>query len=161
VAQLKTDNNGQFVFPKLDIGLYRINVEYPGIPMAQGTQSELEVTEDSDFLNVEVKATVTLDGIIIEQIDNTVGLPDGYVSNLSIYPNPTTDVISIELRIPDHIPRQLSIVDMNGREMFNSPIEFKDRLDIDVSHFETGTYILRAFRDDSRPVDFARIIITR
>ena len=161
VAQLKTDNNGQFVFPKLDIGLYRINVEYPGIPMAVGTQSEIEVKEDSEFLNNEVKATVTLEGIIIERIDNTVGLADGYVSNLNIYPNPSTDRISIALRTPDHVPRQLSIVDMMGREMFNEPLEFIDAIDIDVSQFETGTYILRAFNETSKPIDIARIIITR
>ncbi len=59
---------------------------------------------------------------------------------LSIYPNPSSTEISLNLSA-SLAGSKVSVIDMSGHTVFSSP--FKNRLIVDVSHLKRGVYLVR------------------
>jgi hypothetical protein len=56
----------------------------------------------------------------------------------------------------------LSIMDINGREMFTQPVPMNPRMEIDISALSQGIYLLRIIPPDNRSrLVISRIIIAR
>lgn len=72
-------------------------------------------------------------GIINEQI---LGLSENKNSTFSIYPNPTSDIIFIEV----FGFSEITIYDIQGRRIFSE--SFEGKRELNVSTLKTGTYIL-------------------
>jgi len=64
--------------------------------------------------------------------------------SLKIYPNPASDQIHIDVQQAS-IGSAISINDMLGRELIQSPISSNATSDIDVHDLAPGVYLLRAF----------------
>lgn len=62
-----------------------------------------------------------LPGVIITDPDPVTGLDDEFIrGGLSIYPNPGSDVFTIEWQNPSHEPCSVQIVNLLGQEVFSS-----------------------------------------
>ncbi|MEQ9232419.1 MAG: GEVED domain-containing protein, partial [Cyclobacteriaceae bacterium] len=70
IASIPTDDNGEFSFPNLPPGTYRINFEYPGVPMDPNSFVEFEVgPPGSDTAEINISALIAESGsIVVEQI---------------------------------------------------------------------------------------------
>lgn len=67
------------------------------------------------------------------------------VKSMQVYPNPVSDVMTIELNLPDDfINGTMQLVDMNGRVMISQKLnEDTETLSLDVSRISSGVYLLR------------------
>lgn len=68
------------------------------------------------------------------------------VENISVYPNPTSDFINIEVDTENKIESSISLFNMNGQEVLtiDDADSFADEeVKIDVSNMEEGIYVLR------------------
>lgn len=159
VAVAYTDENGQFVMPNLEAGIYDFNVQYPGIPMDTTSYTRITISEEEAKRDVEVMATVTLDGIIVEQIIQ--GLPGELQLHYKVYPNPTAFAITIEnLKYKGELSKIL-LIDANGRMVIDEPFIMYERTNLDLSTLRNGVYILKVLDKNDEPVGINRIIINR
>ena len=146
IAYVQTDDNGEFSIDNLPVGTYRIFIEYPGIPMDTTSFVEFELGVDLDENEVSIAAVVTEDGIQVELVEET-GVPYNYIENLNIYPNPAKERLFIQIDSRNYFEIDLEILDMRGVSMIKKRINpytlNGNELEIDVSSFDQGLYIIR------------------
>jgi len=80
--------------------------------------------------------------VVISTINvETAGLHENFISNIKIYPNPTTGILLIECENHSII----KLYDMLGKEVLTKTANGKT--EIDISHLSKGVYPLRVFSD--------------
>ncbi len=81
----------------------------------------------------------TTDGITEEEIDDIENI------SINIYPNPTNDIIEIDLA--DNKINKICVIDMSGKKIIERiPVAQKEKLDL--SDFASGSYIVTFEADD-------------
>lgn len=67
------------------------------------------------------------------------------VSNLNVFPSPTTGMVNFEIQLNDVVDFTVRIIDISGRELYNSGIQFvrngKNILQADISQLAAGNYM--------------------
>lgn len=145
VAYKETDDNGRVTFENLPPDTYRLNIEYPGIPMDPNTFIEFEVGANGMEDNVlELEATITEEGIAVELVEE-LGFLRNYFKNLSIYPNPVANELNIsyEKLMSKHVSVQL--LNLHGQLILERKVQkgLEQQMQLDMSNFDTGIYLLR------------------
>ena len=81
----------------------------------------------------------------VVQIDSTVGVPQlTGVSTITIYPNPTTGQLWIEL---DQPATQIRVLDATGKLAYSGPMMASGATQINLSDLAPGIHFIRVFRD--------------
>ena len=66
--------------------------------------------------------------------------------DLSVFPNPVQDKLSVVIRRPARSGLVLSIFNIQGQQLFTQPIT-KHKTEIDLSHLPKGIYIVKVWND--------------
>ncbi len=147
VAYTMTDDEGRFTFQNLPVGLYRLFIEYPGIPINPDSFTEFEIGEDVDQNGFTVAATVFEDGIEIDLVKET-GIPYDYIQDLSIYPNPAGDgnlYVSVNARRGYEI--NFALVDLSGLTVLSERLDSfnlgNGTRQFDISNLSNGIYLIK------------------
>lgn len=140
VAYVKTDENGEFSFPNLPSGDYRIRVEYPGVENDETSDIDFNLSgEQGEVVSVEA---IVEDGVIkvTETGRVTANEPDK-IKRFSFYPNPASN--ELNLKLENYLEAsELTIFDLKG--IVYKRIKLKNKqTKIDIRDLPTGTYILR------------------
>ncbi|GAB4247750.1 MAG: hypothetical protein Tsb0034_27060 [Ekhidna sp.] len=149
IAYGETNQNGEFEYGFLPVGTYRFFVEYPGIPLdksafVQFDVGEAGVTDDSFKLAV----FATPDGIQIELI---LGITSEFFTDFSIYPNPTSDLLTIEYDKILGDKLNMEIVNMEGKTFLSRTIRStENKIQLDTSVLPSGQYLIK-FTDEKNP----------
>ena len=147
-AYTQTNDEGEFSFPELPAGVYRIFIEYPGIPIREDAFTEFEITEDGKNNDVGITATVFEDGI--EIFGTITGTLKDLIDDLVIYPNPSSggDVF-VRIESSRSFEVMFEVVDLRGRtvlsEMLNNANIGEGTRRFDVSDMPVGMYLVRVF----------------
>ncbi len=154
IAYKETDENGQVNFGDLPNGFYRLNIQYPGIPVDPNSFVEFEIDANGGVGGYELEATVTEEGIVVERI---LGLTSAYFKDLNVYPVPASNEVSISyqrLRTKDIYVR---LVDMGGKTISEKmlPKGVNQKLTLDVSKMREGIYLLYFFDTENNDVTVA------
>lgn len=82
--------------------------------------------------------------IVVAETAETVGLKEIDESDVSVYPNPTREFLTIEANLSTSQNLQISVVDMMGRTVMNLTPQNADHLEttINVSTLESGPYMV-------------------
>lgn len=75
-----------------------------------------------------------------EYVEPSVGLPEAHQNRLTIFPNPTSDLIEIDLA--NRNLEQVLLLDMNGRIVLRSTDSA-----ISIAHLEAGMYVIAIQHD--------------
>ncbi|MEQ8240829.1 MAG: T9SS type A sorting domain-containing protein, partial [Cyclobacteriaceae bacterium] len=143
LAYVETNDNGEFEFNFLPPGLYRFNIEFPGIPMDPDSFVEFEIGGNGfDANNFKLEAFITENGIEVTRVGLLSIYNQGFKS-LSIYPNPTSDFLTIaydRLLSEDYV---VEIHNLQGQLLIQEKLNdgFDQKLKIQVSHLESGVYL--------------------
>jgi hypothetical protein len=141
IASVETDDNGNFLIENLPDGTYRINFEYPGIPMDPNTFVEFELGTAEDQGQLQLEALITPNGIQVTKIE-PVGVQEWF-KDIKVYPNPASQELFIQS--PGlNVPVSYSMIDLNGREVREGVLKpFVDANEvIKVYDLEAGIYLL-------------------
>ncbi len=164
VAYTETDDEGRFGFPNVPPGDYLLNVQFPGIPMDTTTLIEFKIDPlmEEQFFNVA--ALVTELGISLELIEET-GFYRKYFKDLTIYPNPAKDYVTIDYEKLNSENIGVYLTDLTGHQLLTAKIENGRyrKIDFDTSKLPEGIYML-VFVDmaeASLPVASYKVIIDR
>ena len=150
-AYVQSNDEGVFEFTDLEEGLYRFNIEYPGIPMDEDSYVEFTIgeggIEDEELI---LQATVTEDGIVVEKIER-LGFYRKYFQDLSVYPNPADSYVRISYGKLMSADVTVRLIDLQGNVIREQQIAkgYDQELDMDVSGISGGIYILN-FVDSSK-----------
>ncbi|MBX2949332.1 MAG: S8 family serine peptidase [Crocinitomicaceae bacterium] len=86
-----------------------------------------------------------------------VGLEQLTADDLSVFPNPSTDIVSFSWK-KQQIPAVISIVDLVGKEMHTTLLD-SETTKINVSGFATGTYLYRITGETGRILFTGKLLI--
>ncbi|MEQ8469696.1 MAG: T9SS type A sorting domain-containing protein [Marinoscillum sp.] len=151
IAYVQSDDEGRFEFTDLEDGLYRFNIEYPGIPMDEDSYVEFEIGGDGVEKNTLILlATITENGIVVEKIEE-LGFYRKYFRDLQVYPNPADRMVTIsyDKLVSNNV--MVRLMDMNGLVIQEARVSkgHDQSIELDVSQVEGGVYILQ-FVDSDR-----------
>lgn len=135
-------------------------VSMTAFTVAIGTSTDVEVTfapsEAKTYAGEmviqsnagETRVNITGEGTIITAIDDDI--IDS--SEVGLYPNPALHMVTIDLtRIPQVQPN-LAIVDMNGNAVWTKEKVQESKVEVNVSSYPAGTYLIRVSSEKGNAV---------
>ena len=142
IAYGETNDNGEFEYGFLPSGTYRFFVEYPGIPLDQSAFIEFEIGEagvsDTEFV---LAVFASPQGVTIEIV---LGITTDYFVDFHIYPNPTTDLLTIEydqIKLDDVT---MEIMNLQGQVLYTNHLHrHNNKVQFDTSLLSPGQYFVR------------------
>ncbi len=117
----------------------------PTIVLLGGTDHSVMHLYDQGF---EASDTTLMRSLILDLIDpsqaNTLKL-DENISSLDVYPNPTSELLNITLKLKELSKVSFELIDLAGRSILTqNEIEIKEsEQEINVSEIPNGSYILK------------------
>ncbi len=166
VVYIQTDENGEFEINNLADGDYRINIQYPGIPVDPSSYVDFQLGGGAGLAQnrISLEALATSESIVITKVEET-GIYLSYFKDLEIYPNPADKFVTIKY---DYLVKGkvvAELMDLNGNSLKSTKLTVgkKSTQLLDVSEFQNGIYVLR-FHDllvPGKPIITHRIIISR
>ncbi|MDH5609547.1 MAG: Ig-like domain-containing protein, partial [Cyclobacteriaceae bacterium] len=146
IAYQETDDNGEVNFGFLPVGFYRLNIQYPGVPMDPASFIEFEIGTDKVNDGYELLATVEESGIFVEMIAE-LGTYRKYFRELNVYPNPANQTLQIHHGTLPMDNIRVMLMDLTGRVLHEQPIEsgHTTSFSLDVSGLVNGIYLLHFY----------------
>ena len=140
VAFVKTDENGEFSFPNLPSGDYRIRVEYPGVENDETSDIDFNLSgEQGEVVSVEA---IVEDGLIkVTETGRVTANKQNKISRFSFYPNPARNELNLKLENSLEA-NELTIFDLKGIVYKKINLN-NEQTKIDIAELPIGTYILR------------------
>jgi hypothetical protein len=108
-----------------------------GVSTATATLAPAVSTTYNVTITSEENCSAT--GSVDISVYNCVGVEENEVAQISIYPNPVTDILTIDASL-FNAPINVSVMGIDGRVLLQSTIEGKATLD--MNPFSSGTYIV-------------------
>lgn len=107
-------------------------------------------TIGSGFVNGAVNSTIVL----------SVAEPDKQVLDVTVYPNPTSELVNVQI---DNVRLDwlyIQITDLQGKQLFNEKYSgVANKIGINVKHYPSGTYLLSMKGSDNHTLGTYKIII--
>jgi hypothetical protein len=155
VTYIFTNEQGEFKFSNLPTGeQYVFNVQYPGYPMDQSSDLNIDVGTGVDAYK-SVSATVNGDKIVVKEalITGMWGKEDYKVE---VFPNPSTSFINIHFEASAET-RKGELMDVSGKAVTSMGLP-QAQEQIDIRSFNPGIYLLN-IREKGKDVKSLRIEI--
>ncbi len=95
--------------------------------------------------------------VTVTQAASTVGIHDGVLTDLQVYPNPTSGVFSLKAGSLTDKALEVSVMDLSGKTILSKSCSGADEYRFDISQETKGIYFIRINSDNSTQV--RRIIL--
>ena len=82
------------------------------------------------------------------------------LTNIRVYPNPTTSLINVDLSQLSPSEYQLCLVDLNGKVVYHQ-ITGDKSIEVDMHNYPTGSYVLKVQTKGTQQIDTFQIIKTK
>lgn len=144
VAYVQSDDDGRFEFDDLVAGLYRFNVDYPGIPMNEDSYVEFEIgTNGEENSTLVLEVLITEEAITVIEVDR-LGFFQRYFNDLKVYPNPADEFLTIQYESLKSENVEVRLLDLSGHEILSILAEQgnNQQLRMDVADIPSGIYLI-------------------
>ncbi|HAA19236.1 MAG TPA: hypothetical protein DCP28_10860, partial [Cytophagales bacterium] len=143
VAITETDLDGNFEFNFLPANTYRIDIQFPGVPMDSTTSLDITVGATETDSVVNVTALVEEEGIAVS-IDEVDGLWNPKAFPIVMYPNPSSGHINLSLGGRRTTAVRIHVLDLNGKELYQaeSRVGSSRSTQFNLDHIPPGMYFL-------------------
>jgi hypothetical protein len=107
---------------------------------------QIMVTEDPNYYSQIVTEEITINSI-------TTGVTNGQASNslFSVYPNPSNEVVNVQLNMNERCRGTIELCDINGKLLFiiaSGQMEKQSLYTVPVNGLSAGTYIIKLNGDN-------------
>ena len=126
-----------------------------GDPETSAEQNPSVVYETVGLFDVELTVFdgVNYNTLLMEDyilVDDCIGLEENSMSSISLYPNPCEDILTLEFASNANETTNVCILDLTGRVIWGANNnEANSILNIDVSSFKSGVYLLQISDENS------------
>jgi Leucine-rich repeat (LRR) protein len=144
VAQLTTNQNGEFEFTSLPEGEYLLNLQYPGYPMDERSFINIQIGKGLNR-RVSVEALVQADKIVVNKRVVT-GWEEDAENLFTVYPNPTRAEINVDINNPNTVASgslQFVILNAAGQRIRAGVLPGDGLRSYDLNDLSTGVYLLQ------------------
>jgi hypothetical protein len=87
-------------------------------------------------------------------ISNVKNMPDSPISDISVSPNPASDIAKLQFNLSDNKNINIKLIDVSGREVLNISENYYNAgynaIDINLTDLSSGAYYLIIETDDNR-----------
>ncbi len=128
-----SDGEGAFNFSGIGAGVYYL---YPEVTGIESNKQFIQLTDEVP--NVDNLEIIVGNNGPNSIFDNTT--ETGLISN--VFPNPSLSILNIEINEIRSSDLKISLFDLSGRLVYSNENVTQPIATIDVSEFETGTYLL-------------------
>ncbi len=88
-------------------------------------------------------STITVDNVVINGSE-TAGVNENVLSNLSVFPNPSKDVVNVTV---DALVNAITVTDLNGRTVKTAKFDGVSEAQVNVSDLSAGIYMMTIASD--------------
>jgi hypothetical protein len=144
VAQLTTNQNGEFEFTSLPEGEYLLNLQYPGFPMDERSFINIQIGKGLNR-RVSVEALVQADKIVVNKRVVT-GWEEDAENLFTVYPNPTKALIHVEINNTSTAAAgalQFVILNAQGQRVRTGVLPADGLKNYDLTELATGVYVMQ------------------
>jgi hypothetical protein len=144
--------SGTFGFPTMAYGTYYLHAEMPGI-----TSDYVMITLSAEKPHADV--VMTFSGNSILGIGNKVSMVDSY----SVYPNPVTDHLTINIDMKQDVVADMELYNMTGQLVVKSQAilnQGNNTVRIQTTALQSGIYSLRIYSNEGMIIN-TKIVKTR
>ena len=137
-----SNDQGAFEFEQLELGSYLVKVEKAGLQSEQIPVTLSAQSPTSDGLNFTLDEGQVIS--VQEIVEHT---------QFEVYPNPTSDVLYIELKENISDPLELKIYTLTGQEInipFSTNKDLGNRMELDISDLSQGVYLIELSNSSSK-----------
>ena len=153
VAYVESDENGNFSFNNIPDGEYRLNIQYPGVPMDESTAIDFVIggggTMENEVFTLD--AVITEEGIQVQVIE-ALGDLKPFIKNVLLYPNPTEGVLRFDYLVYRKMnDLKVTIMDTRGVQLLEKQLDHsmgRHGTEIDMTDLESGVYLLTLSNGD-------------
>lgn len=146
IAYKETDDQGNVSFGDLPPGEYKINIQYPGIPMDPESDILFTIEEGEENASFSAEVTIREEGISVE-LEKALGFFRNYFKDLAVYPNPADKQLKISYKklLSENV--SVRLVTLTGKTIAEKEIRkgYNQQETLDVSEIENGIYLLYFF----------------
>ena len=135
VDDLKMDQPNVVWYQTYEDALSGLNPLVSNMPLVHGTTYYAVIIGPNGCPSLPTAVMVTI----------TLGANDFDLTQLSYYPNPTTDLLTISYKEPIV---QVEVYDLNGRQVITKEFD-SDTVELDLTNLSSGTYMLNVKTKDS------------
>ncbi|MFY0608652.1 MAG: VCBS repeat-containing protein [Cyclobacteriaceae bacterium] len=150
-AYVESDDEGRFNFVDIEEGKYRLNIQYPGVPMDPDSEIEFIVGGDKENQQFSLVATITEDGIVVDA-EEVLYTMKPYIKDINLFPNPTDEVMVAEFLVYRKLnDLKMEIHDVRGVKLFEIPLAHRmgpQVTKVDLSEYKSGVYFM-VFTDEA------------
>ena len=108
------------------------------------------VSESTNFITVTRLSGADCDTLTVD--DFTIDF------NFSVYPNPTSDFITVKYNGNRNLSLDVQVIDMLGKNVFSTSLSTENNMSLDLSRLNSGTYFINMIDVDSGNNIVKRII---
>lgn len=144
VAQLTTNQNGEFEFTSLPEGEYLLNLQYPGFPMDERSFINIQIGKGLNR-RVSVEALVSENKIVVNKRVVT-GWEEDSENLFTVYPNPARAEINVDINNPNTVASgslQFVILNAAGQRVRAGVLPGDGLRSYDLNDLSTGVYLLQ------------------
>ncbi len=156
---VETDDEGIFRFYDMEEGTWRLDIDYPGVPIDENSFIIMEIKEGE---TLELLAVITDDGIEVEQT-NTLYFHVPYLKHVNLFPNPSANMTTISYLVNRKIEgMDLQFWSVEGKLLSTQKMPHKrgvHKLDLDISNLDSGVYFLLLSSSNDEVVVQRKLII--
>lgn len=146
VAYVETDDDGNFSFSNIPPGYYRINIQYPGVPMDESSQIEFEISAEFENTGFQLNASITDEAIIVN-LEEILGNLKPFLKNTMLYPNPVDEVMNIDYLVYRKMESLIfEVIDLKGNTLYHQELPHQmgnQSTSIELKQFGSGVYFIR------------------
>ncbi|MCB9232101.1 MAG: T9SS type A sorting domain-containing protein [Bacteroidia bacterium] len=139
----KTDANGLYYFPMVNIGHYYIKADYPLVTTKNDSVPNL-VMGINNLINKDI--CLELNNKYLALCSNTTNHEMVQTNTVSVYPNPSAGSYEIEIKGEPNLIQKLLIFDVHGQVIEDLPVDLpvQNKLHIDIGEeYGAGIYFLK------------------
>lgn len=139
ISYVFTNDEGEFEFPNLPEGQYRLNIQYPGYPM--DPNSFITITIGANLEGQKrVEASVEEGKIVVRELVVT-GIEGDEAYQISAFPNPASSLITLAFA-NEEPSRSIELLDVSGRILYQDKATATEK-QLNVSNLNFGVYFIK------------------
>ncbi len=144
-----------------------------GSSYSQSLTPEVSATSGDYYIGVDATLSWTIGESVVETFSGTNAvLTQGFQQPLylvtsveeapdnpyqiSVYPNPTTDLINISVQSVDQASFNVELINLQGKRLYHQNIDSNNNT-IDLKQYATGIYMLKIYTSDNKFLKSYRI----
>jgi len=161
---VQTDDEGEFLMRTLPTGTYRLNIQYPGVPMDPNSFTEFNVGTNEEDSAVVVEAVVEPQSIVVREVEVTgIFTPPGRPESIKLYPNPAQRTLFVDLQGLTESNLKLEVTTLAGATMQQNNLmpNTQNFATVDVEELPPGIYMVTLKDQNGTLLKAARLMISR